>query len=114
MDYFRYTHVGASHVLKAAGLAVRSVHLVGGSELTSAWLLGFGSGDMQPPQLDDASILHEVDRRNMSKPSDELFMAVGLLAPGLVTTWAPLAPTPVVASSLRVKSDLAPQAKSPA
>ena len=80
MDYFRYTHVGASHVLKAAGLAVRSVHLVGGSELTSAWLLGFGSGDMQPPQLDDASILHEVDRRNMSKPSDELFMAVGLLA----------------------------------
>ena len=55
MDYFRYTHVGASHVLKAAGLAVRSVHLVGGSELTSAWLLGFGSGDMQPPQLDDCS-----------------------------------------------------------
>ena len=78
-DYFRYTHAGAMHVLSSAGFLVRDVHVIGSDEVTSAWLLGFGAGDLRPAQLADAAIVRPVDEHMVDQPPNHLFMAVGML-----------------------------------
>ena len=81
-DYFRYTHMGAEHVLRRAGFRRLLIRTVGSDAISSGWLLGFGAGDFSPEQLSTTSLLRTLatNRSKVGEPRNTLYIATAIIA----------------------------------
>ena len=68
-DYFRFTPDGAAAIFEDAGMKVLRRHVGGSSMYTSAYLLGFGTGDFDST-VHDSHALMEAKRYNIGRPRD--------------------------------------------
>jgi len=80
-DFFRFTAGAAQAILTDAGFEIRAMRKVGDSQVTSGYVMGFGSGDFgSKQQVLARPLVDELNRSTESVPSQHLYISTLVLA----------------------------------